>query len=107
MVAVVLVSSSVKVWTADRFDRRAEGNADGFDLVVMVVDEVSSRSQRYTSCPRGVFVTDSPLFCVPHTSQVNRVVLSPEAPSSRFPQSVQKTSDPMAVIVSALKAEAL
>lgn len=39
-----------------------------------------------------------PLFFVPQISQVSKVVLSPAAPSSRFPQSVQKTSDPIAVI---------
>lgn len=41
MVAVVRVSSSVKVWTADRFERRAEGKAEGFDFVVIIVEEVS------------------------------------------------------------------
>lgn len=39
---MVFVSSSVKVWTADRFARRAEGKAEGFDLVVIVVDDVST-----------------------------------------------------------------
>lgn len=47
---MVLVSSSVKVCTADRFDRRADGNAEGFDLVIIVVDDVSVR---YSSATVG------------------------------------------------------
>ena len=40
-----------------------------------------------------------PLFSVPHTSHVKIAFSSPEDPSSRLPQSVQKTSDPIAGIV--------
>ena len=42
-----------------------------------------------------------PLFLAPQTSQTNTTVLSPEAPSSKFPQSVQKTSEPIAVMAAA------
>ena len=41
MIASFWTSSSVKVWTADRFERSADGNAVGLDVVVMVVDDVS------------------------------------------------------------------
>ena len=40
--AVVWTSSAVNVCTAERFERRADGKADGLDFVVMVVDEVSA-----------------------------------------------------------------
>lgn len=51
----------------------------GFDLVVMAVDDVS-------------------LFSIPHTSHLKTAFSSPEDPSNRLPQSVQKTSDPMAAM---------
>lgn len=38
------MSSSVNVCTAERFERRAEGNAVGFDLVVIVVADVSMQN---------------------------------------------------------------
>ena len=41
MVASVCTSSAPKVWTADRLDRRAEGKAEGFDWVVVVLEEAS------------------------------------------------------------------
>ncbi len=43
-------------------------------------------------------VSAVPLFSVPHTSHFKIVFSSPEDPSSRLPQSVQKTSDPIAAI---------
>lgn len=51
----------------------------GFDLVVMALDDMS-------------------LFSVPHTSHLKIAFSSPEDPSSRLPQSVQNTSDPIAAI---------
>ncbi len=44
-------------------------------------------------------VSPVPLFSVPHTSHFKIAFSSPEDPSSRLPQSVQKTSDPIAAIV--------
>lgn len=39
-----------------------------------------------------------PLFSVPHTSHLRIAFSSPEEPSRRFPQSVQKTREPIAAI---------
>lgn len=41
--AAVWTSSSVKVWTADRFERNADGKAEGFEVVVIEVEEVSMK----------------------------------------------------------------
>lgn len=41
IVAELCVSASVNTCTVERFDRKVEGKADGFDFVVMTVDEVS------------------------------------------------------------------
>ena len=72
----------------------------GFDLVVIVVDAVSMESHqapcKIMSC-KGV-AGAIPLFSVPHTSHFNMTFSSPEDPSSRLPQSVQNTSDPIAAI---------
>lgn len=72
----------------------------GFDLVVIAVDAVSMESHqlpcKIMSC---VAVTGAiPLFSVPHTSHFKIAFSSPEDPSSRLPQSVQNTSDPIAAI---------
>jgi len=40
----------------------------------------------------------TPLFSVPQTSHVRMASLSPEDPSRRLPQSVQKTSEPIAAM---------
>lgn len=73
----------------------------GFDLVVIAVDDVSMQAHqrlcKITS--RGNLAEALPLFSVPHTSHVKIAFSSPEDPSSRLPQSVQKTSDPIAGIV--------
>lgn len=47
-----------------------------------------------------IFESDSPLFEVPQTSH-SRYSLRPVFASSRLPQSVQKTSEPMAAIAAA------
>jgi hypothetical protein len=47
-----------------------------------------------------------PLFCVPQTSHV-RSALRPVLDSSRLPQSVQKTRDPMAAILRRVKEDCL
>ena len=72
----------------------------GFDLVVIAVDAVSMESHqpsfKIISC-EGV-AEAIPLFSVPHTSHFKMACSSPEDPSSRLPQSVQNTSDPIAAI---------
>ncbi len=78
MVAVVRVSSSVKVWTADRFERRAEGKAEGFDFVVIIVEEVSEVRVREwkimvliglrTSVIRATYLTIKSHFLVTRSS---------------------------------------
>ena len=72
----------------------------GFDLVVIAVDAVSMKSHQ----PPGKIISCEgvagaiPLFSVPHTSHFKIAFSSPEDPSSRLPQSVQNTSDPIAAI---------
>ena len=101
MTASFWMSSSVRVWTAESFERSGEGKAVGFDLVVMAVDDVSmeehQRLCKIMSC--GTIADAIPLFSVPHPSHVKIAFSSPEDPSSRLPQSVQKTSGPIAAIV--------
>ena len=65
--------------TSDRFCRNADGKALGFDLVVIEVDAVS-------------------LLRVPQMVQVKIAFASPVDPSSRLPQSVQNTREPIAAI---------
>ena len=72
----------------------------GFDLVVIAVDAVSMESHQP---PRKIMSCEGvagaiPLFSVPHTSHFKMAFSSPEDPSSRLPQSVQNTSDPIAAI---------
>ena len=43
MIASVFSSSAFKVWTAECFERRTDGNALGFDLEVTSLAEVSRR----------------------------------------------------------------
>lgn len=50
-------------------------------------------------CSDDQFELGIPIFFAPHTSQLSMAVLSPEVLSSKFPQSVQKTRDPIAAIV--------
>lgn len=100
MTASFWTSSSVKVCTADRFERRAEGKAEGFDRVVIVLAEVSVEMESTLSLykVRHLRFQFVPLFSVPHTSHFNMAFSLPVDPSKRFPQSVQNTSDPMAAI---------
>lgn len=44
MTASFWMSFSVRVWTAESFERSAEGKAVGFDLVVIAVDDVSMQA---------------------------------------------------------------
>ena len=60
MVASVWVSAAVKVCTADRLERRAEGKAEGLDVVTTICEEVSARrvndaadTRRYVATDRG------------------------------------------------------
>jgi hypothetical protein len=39
------MSSAVRVWTSDRLVLSEEGNAEGLDRVITVLEEVSMRSQ--------------------------------------------------------------
>ena len=77
----------------------------GFDLVVIAVDDVSiERHQRLCKILSCEVVAGAiPLFSVPHTSHFRIAFSSPEDPSSRLPQSVQKTSDPIAAIALGMK----
>lgn len=84
------------VCTADRFERKSEGKAEGLDLVLIVVDEVSLRSDCYIWAIDRAYI---PLFLAPQTLHARMAFGSPHDPSSRSPQSVQNTSDPMAAIV--------
>lgn len=52
MIASFWTSSSVKVCTADRFERRTEGKAEGFERVVIVLAEVSVGSSQLRGCMR-------------------------------------------------------
>ena len=72
-----VTSALLTVCTVDRFDRRVEGNADALDRVVIVCDDAS-------------------LHRAPQTSHVSIAWSSPVDASSRLPQSLQNTSDPMA-----------
>ena len=99
MTASFWTSSSVRVWTADRFERRAEGKAVGFEVVVMALEDVSKQSHQGLCIAWSEITTSAvPLFSFPHTSHFKTAVASPEDPSSRLPQSVQNTSDPIAAI---------
>jgi hypothetical protein len=97
------MSSSVKLWTADRVDRSKDGNAEGLDLVFIVVNEVSMEIKPRTSsgeskAQRGDLIYLVPLFFVPQTAHIKMAFLSPEEPPRRSPQSVQKSSDPTAAM---------
>ena len=100
MTASFWTSSSVKVCTADRFERRTEGKAEGFERVVIVLAEVSVGIESTLSfCKvQNLRFQIVPLFSVPHTSHFNIAFSLPVDPSKRFPQSVQNTSDPMAAM---------
>jgi len=72
----------------------------GFDLVVIVVAEVSGAVWSGIRIARriGKHQIDVPLFSVPQTSHFKIALASPEDASRRLPQSVQNTSDPMAAM---------
>lgn len=55
MTAVVSRSSAVKVWIADRFDLRAEGNALGLDTDNIDGGSMSDRTFSYSSLMRVGF----------------------------------------------------
>ena len=95
------MSASVMVCTSDRFARRADGKADSLERVMMVFEDVSERNKLVAlyanTCGRGM-AGDVPLHKAPQIWHVRIASRFPAPPSSRFPQSVQKTSDPMAAI---------
>lgn len=84
MIASVSRSSTLIACTDECLSRRAEGKALGFDLDVTTLAEVS-----------GV--------CVPQSSQRIKVFRSvaPVDLGRRFPQALQKRSEPIATILEA------
>lgn len=103
MTASVLRSSADRVWTAERFDLKAEGKAEGLDSETIVCGMISdgmlglpSFDQRHLLNPRAIRI---PLFRAPQTLQCRIAFSSPVDSRSRLPQSVQKIKDPMADIL--------
>ena len=98
MDAAVCMSDSETSCTSDRSRvRKLEGKADGFDVVTITFDDVSTYVMSKVNWHEQSRDEHVPLFRVPHKSQtmwVWRLVLA----SSRFPQSVQKTSEPIAAM---------
>jgi hypothetical protein len=80
MTASFFISLRSMVWIADRFCRRSEGKEEALVLVVMAFEAVS-------------------LFSVPQHSHFRTESLIPLEGSSKMPQSVQKTRDPIADIL--------
>ena len=81
-----------------------EGKALGLETVVMEVVAVSGIVPSELIARGGSLLpfsckNDLPLFSVPQTSQVRSTFLLPDEPSRRLPQSVQKTRDPMAAMM--------
>lgn len=100
MTAEVCISSSVKVWTSDRLSRSEDGKASGFDWVVIVFAEVSTclLDCALAKMAAHYHEEDIPLHFAPQTSQVRVVCCRPLLLSSKLPQSVQKTREPIADI---------
>jgi hypothetical protein len=99
MTLVVFTSSSEMVCTSERFARRAEGKAVGLETVTTVLEEVSAR---FVNSRCSQIIYDSvhiPLQFAPQTVQVKTTFCLPALPSSKFPQSVQNTRDPIADIL--------
>lgn len=96
--ASVLRSSADRVWTAERLDLNAEGNAEGLDSEMMVCGMISEEilDQRQLAGPGLVHI---PLFRAPQTLQCRIAFSSPVDSRSRLPQSVQKINDPIADIL--------
>lgn len=68
MIALDWIFSFVKLWTADRVDRSNEGNAEGLDLVSIVVDEVSmSISQARGAAHRSEYASAIATFILSPT----------------------------------------
>jgi hypothetical protein len=95
MTASFFISLRSTVWIADRFCRKREGKEEGFVVVVMVFEVVSTRIRIGSRRNRG----NEPLFSVPQHSHFKIESLTPLEGSSRLPQSVQKTRDPIADIL--------
>jgi len=98
MTASFFISLRSTVWIADRFCRKREGKEEGFVVVVMVFEVVSARIRVGAGRNRG----NEPLFSVPQHSHFKIESLTPLEGSSKLPQSVQKTSDPIADILTVL-----
>jgi hypothetical protein len=77
MTTLVCTSSSLMVWTSDRFARRDDGKAVGLECVTTVLEDVS-------------------LHDAPQMAHVKVTFFLPALPSSRLPQSLQKMSEPIA-----------
>jgi hypothetical protein len=91
------MSASSTLWTSERFVRSAEGKASGLERVTIVFNEVSALRVSYRFSRRAAWCA-LPLQDAPQTWHVRTAFCLPAPPSSRFPQSVQKTSEPMAAI---------
>ena len=67
IVASVCTSSAVNVCTAESLDRKADGNALGFDLVVIAFDEVSISEEAVSCDPRltSALDGDDEYLCFP------------------------------------------
>jgi hypothetical protein len=97
MTLVVFTSASEIVCTSDRFARREDGKAVGFECVTTVLDEVSEESRSAWQHGYTAQCSESaPLQDAPQTAQVKTAFCLPALPSSRLPQSVQKTREPIA-----------
>lgn len=93
------------VWVVDNFWRRYEGKSEGLDCVTMVFEAVSwgeSCQPKQNLLQHLLFLqpAHSPWFSAPQHSHCRMFFELPLEAGKRFPQSVQKTRDPIADILS-------
>ena len=75
MIASFWTSSSVKVCTADRFERKTDGKAEGFERVIIVLAEVSVGSSQFWCCIR--YLNRTFVFCATYIAfQYSRLIAS-------------------------------
>lgn len=96
---VFSISLLSTVCTKDRFCLSSEGKSAAFVLVMLVVKAVSRNNQYLHSTRKK---SRKPLFSFPQHSQIRIALSFPVELSSRLPQSVQKTREPMADILDEL-----
>lgn len=95
MVASLCKSPCLTCWISDRFWRKRDGNEAGLVHVMMVLDAVSETC-REQMLPKARRKSCKPLFSAPQQSQSRIAFMLPVELCNRFPQSVQKTRDPIA-----------